>query len=58
MPKKGLKFVLVAELAKLYFIHIICSTEIVKKCPGFDDWPEYPFVQIRSSSPCDMQRQF
>ena len=35
--------------AKLYLYH---STRIAKARPGFDDWPEYPSIQINSSSPC------
>ena len=35
--------------AKFYFYH---STKIAKARPGFDDQPEYPSVQINSSSPC------
>ena len=35
--------------AKFYLHH---STKIAKARPGFDDWPEYPSVQINFSSPC------
>ena len=34
--------------AKFYLYH---STNIAEARPGFDDWPEHPFVQINSSSP-------
>ena len=34
--------------AKFYLYH---STKIAKARPGFDDGPEYPSVQINSSSP-------
>ena len=34
--------------AKIYLYH---STKIAKARPGFDDRPEYPSVQINSSSP-------
>ena len=51
--KKGLKFAPVLELAKLNFTYITVCTKIAKAKarPGFDDWPEYPSVQINSSSP-------
>ena len=55
MHKKGLKFALVVEgapcrvsEAKFYLYH---STKIAKARPGFDDQPEYPSVQMISSSP-------
>ena len=52
MHKKGLKFAPVVELAvseaKFYLFH---STKIAKARPRFDNWPEYPSVQINSSSP-------
>ena len=50
MHKKGLKFAPVLQLAKLNFTYI--TTKITKARPGFDDRPEYPSVQINSSSPC------
>ena len=34
--------------AKFYLYH---STKVDKARPGFDDLPEYPSVQINSSSP-------
>ena len=34
--------------AKFYLYH---STKVAKARPGFDDEPEYPSVQINSSSP-------
>ena len=48
MHKKGLKVASVLELAKLDFTYITVHT---KTRPGFDDQPEYPFVQIDFSSP-------
>ena len=40
------------ELGKVkLFTYITVHTEIAKAGPGFDDWPEPPFVQINSSSP-------
>ena len=51
MHKKGLKFALVVELSKLNFTYTYHSTKIAKARPGFDDRPEYPSVQINSSSP-------
>ena len=51
MHKKGLKFAPVVELAKLFFAYTYHSTKIAKARPGFDDRPEYPSVQINSSSP-------
>ena len=46
-----MKFALVVKLAKLNFTYTYHSTEIAKAWPGFDDWPEYPSVQINSSCP-------
>ena len=51
MHKKPLKFVPLVELAKLNFTYITVLTW-AKARPGFDDRPEYPSVQINSSSPC------
>ena len=47
MHKKGIKFAPVVELAKANFTYIT----VLKARPGFDDRPEYPSVQINSSSP-------
>ena len=51
MHKKGLKFAPVLELAMLNFTYITVCNKIAKARPGFDDMPEYPSVQINSSSP-------
>ena len=48
MHKKGLKFAPLSE-AKFYLYH--STTKIAKARPGFDDRPEYPSVQMNSSSP-------
>ena len=56
MHKKGLKFAPVVKLAKLNFTYLYHSTKIAKARPGFDDWPEYPSVQINSSSPWSYSR--
>ena len=52
MHKKGLKFAPVLELVKLNFTYITVLKYVAKARPGFDDWPEYPSIQIDSSSPC------
>ena len=51
MHKKGLKFAPVVKLAKLNFTYTYHRNKIAKARPGFDGWPEYPSVQINSSSP-------
>ena len=50
MHKKGSEICICCRdsEAKFYLYH---SAKIAKARPGFDDWPEYPSVQINSSSP-------
>ena len=50
MHNNSLKFAPVVELAKLNFTYITVF-RIAKARPGFDHRPEYPSIQINSSSP-------
>ena len=51
MHKKGPKIGTCCRVGEAKF-YLYQSTKKAKARPGFDDQPEYPSVQINSSSPC------